>query len=156
MESLEEDNNATDESKREANDEDTLSSEIDEKINTPKEVGNCSNEEIIKELKNVKRQNSITHYLLTAMIVVTLAWQLSEVSLILKIKDGLSNPVKSAGGIIKGFFKGRSDVNVQDVMKQASEKQKQLIEPTYLPGLKIPELPHLDLPGFDTSDKDDD
>ncbi|KAK8360688.1 hypothetical protein V6Z12_A04G180500 [Gossypium hirsutum] len=40
-------------------------------------------EEIVKELKAVKRQNTITHCLLSALIVVTLIWELSEVSLVL-------------------------------------------------------------------------
>ncbi|KAK6116604.1 hypothetical protein DH2020_049710 [Rehmannia glutinosa] len=115
-----------------------------------------SNEEIMKELKNVKRQNWMTHCLLTAMIVVTVAWQLSEVSLILRIKDGLSNPLKSVGGIFKGLLKNRPGMNVQDMMKQATERQKHVIEPTSLPGLRIPEFPHLELPGFDTSDEEED
>lgn len=64
-------------------------------------------EEILKELKKVRRQNSITHYLLTAMIVITLGWQLSEVSLILNIKHRVTNPFKSATEMLKGFLKGR-------------------------------------------------
>ncbi|KAL0408476.1 UNVERIFIED_CONTAM: hypothetical protein Sradi_1782000 [Sesamum radiatum] len=145
LESLEEEKNVTEESKPEANVEDKLCWAIDESNGVGKE-------EIMKELKEVKKQNLITHCLLTVMIVLTIAWQLSEVSLILKIKDGLSNPLRSVGGIIGGFFKGGRSVNVvQDVIKQASEMQKQVTEPTYLPGLKIPDLPHLELPGFDTS-----
>ncbi|KAK4399598.1 UNVERIFIED_CONTAM: hypothetical protein Sradi_6763800 [Sesamum radiatum] len=146
LESLEEEKNVTEESKAEANVEDKLCWAIDESN------GVGGREEIMKELKEVKKQNLITHCLLTVMIVLTIAWQLSEVSLILKIKDGLSNPLRSVGGIIGGFFKGRRSVNVvQDVIKQASEMQKQVTEPTYLPGLKIPDLPHLELPGFNTS-----
>ncbi|KAL2233728.1 UNVERIFIED_CONTAM: hypothetical protein Sindi_1552800 [Sesamum indicum] len=149
LESLEEEKNVTEESKPEANVEDKLCSAIDES-------NGVGNEEIVKELKEVKKQNLMTHCLLTVMIVLTIAWQLSEVSLILKIKDGLSNPLRSVGGIIGGFFKGRRSVNVvQDVIKQASEMQKQVTEPTYLPGLKIPDLPHLELPGFDTSDDEE-
>ncbi|KAG4990017.1 hypothetical protein AAZX31_11G256500 [Glycine max] len=53
------------------------------------------NDEIIKELKKVKRQNFVTHCLLSVMIVLNVAWQLSEVSLILKVKDGLSHPFRS-------------------------------------------------------------
>ncbi|KAL0447264.1 UNVERIFIED_CONTAM: hypothetical protein Slati_1854300 [Sesamum latifolium] len=146
LESLEEEKNVTEESKPEGNVEDKLCDESN----------GVGKEEIMKELKEVKKQNLITHCLLTVMIVLTIAWQLSEVSLILKIKDGLSNPLRSVGGIIGGFFKGRRSVNVvQDVIKQASEMQKQVTEPTYLPGLKIPDLPHLELPGFDTSEDDD-
>ncbi|XP_042024206.1 uncharacterized protein LOC121771486 [Salvia splendens] len=118
--SLEEDGNATDEEEIE------------------KQGGSSSSsKEIIKELKNIQRQNTITHYLLTASILVTLVWQLSEFSLIFKIKQGFSNPLRSIGGAIKGLF-------------GASEQQTQVIPPTYLPGLKLPEWP-----GFDTSNEED-
>lgn len=98
---------------------------------------------IIKEVKEVKTQNSITHYLLTAMILITLGWQLSEVSLILKIKDGLRNPFKSLGGFLKGFLKG------EDVIKAAaSDAHKHLTHQTYLPAINIS--------SFDEDDDDDD
>ncbi|KAG8383307.1 hypothetical protein BUALT_Bualt05G0171100 [Buddleja alternifolia] len=153
LESLEEDKiNVAEESKQEeANPEEKPSSEI-EASTSEVDKGNCSNEEIMKELKNVKRQNTITHCLVTAMIVLTLAWQLSEVSLILKIKDGLTNPFKSVGGILKGFLKKRTVINVQDAIKNASGMQNQVIEP---PELKIPEFPNLELPGFDTSEDEE-
>ncbi|KAL0327383.1 UNVERIFIED_CONTAM: hypothetical protein Sangu_1816300 [Sesamum angustifolium] len=44
---------------------------------------------------------------------------------------------------------GREEIMKE--LKEASEMQKQVTEPTYLPGLKIPDLPHLELPGFNTS-----
>ncbi|KAL8532868.1 hypothetical protein ACS0TY_009175 [Phlomoides rotata] len=120
------------------------------------EESEVGNEEIMKEVRNVKRQNSITHHLVVALIVITVAWQYSEVSLILKIKHGFSNPFKSLGGMLKGFLKGGGG---QDVINAASDVHKHLTQPspTYLPGeLKIPGLPTLDLPGFDTTGEDDD
>ncbi|XP_057811186.1 uncharacterized protein LOC131025430 [Salvia miltiorrhiza] len=102
-----------------------------------------SNKEIIKELKNIQRQNTITHYLLTVSILVTVAWQLSEFSLILRIKQGFNNPLKSIGGAIKALLNTSTQDNEQ--------KQTQVMPPTYLPGLKIP-----DFPGFDTSNEEDD
>ncbi|GJU87618.1 hypothetical protein Tco_1295164, partial [Tanacetum coccineum] len=47
---------------------------------------------IVKELKELKRQNFITQCLLSAMIVLTVTWQISEVSIILKLKDGVTHP----------------------------------------------------------------
>ncbi|KAL6505412.1 hypothetical protein OROHE_022791 [Orobanche hederae] len=110
-------------------------------------VGNCSNEEIMKELKTVKRQNRITHWLVSGMMVLTLAWRLSEVSLILKIKHGFSNPLKSISGIVGGFFSNRrrrlvdnGNVSTKQVV---SEKETRVIGPAAsLPGLKIPDIPH--------------
>ncbi|XP_051116641.1 uncharacterized protein LOC127241572 isoform X2 [Andrographis paniculata] len=111
-------------------------------------ISSAEAEEIIKVLKDVKRQNLVTHRLLTALIVVTLVWQLSEVSLILKIKEGFSNPLKSLGGMIKSFL---------PIPKP--NQGAPAIDPPSLPAppsIKIPELPYLELPGgFHTSDDDD-
>ncbi|KAE8649098.1 hypothetical protein Csa_015237 [Cucumis sativus] len=94
-------------------------------------------EEIVKELKEVKKQNFITHCLVSAMIILTVAWQISEVSFILKLRDGLlSNPFKSLATILK--------------RKTTSAIQHQ-IEATELPHLNIPALPHVTLPDFDDS-----
>lgn len=122
----------------------------EEEFKEEEKVEKASSSEIIKELNNIKRQNTITHYLLTASILVTLAWQLSEISLIFKIRQGLNNPLKSIGGAIKGLFTSRSSQENDD-----NQDSSQIIPPTYLPGLKIPDLPNLDLPGFDTSNDDD-
>lgn len=95
-------------------------------------------EEIIKELKNVKRQNCITHWLLSAMIVLTVAWQISEVSLILKVKDGLSHPFKHLGCMFTGVLK-TSGTNGHDVANKENKSEA----PSLVP---LPELPHIELP----------
>ncbi|KAH7515472.1 uncharacterized protein LOC107428308 [Ziziphus jujuba] len=94
-------------------------------------------DEIVKELKKVKKQNSITHWLLSAMIVLTLVWQISEVSLILKLKDGVSHPFRSLGGMLIGMFKS-STTNGHD-----SENQN---ESHSLPPIKVPDFPHMEFP----------
>ncbi|XAR48189.1 hypothetical protein NMG60_11030925 [Bertholletia excelsa] len=104
-------------------------------------INDSGREEIIKELRKVKRQNFITHCLLSTMIVLTAAWQLSEVSLVLKIKEGFNHPFKSLGGMLAGMLK-RPAKNGEN---QASSELEQIEGPP-LPPLKIPELPHLDLP----------
>lgn len=115
-------------------------------------------EEIVRELKELKKQNFITHCLLSAMIVLTVAWQLSEVSLILKIKEGLSNPLKSVGSIVKGQIKGMikgPTVPGQEEERQTSAKQNPLLRTSSLPGLKIPVLPHVELPVFDSDNEEE-
>ncbi|XP_027337658.1 uncharacterized protein LOC113851391 isoform X2 [Abrus precatorius] len=87
--------------------------------------GGSENEEIMKELKKVKRQNFVTHCLLSVMIVLTVVWQVSEVSLILKMKDGLSHPFRSFGNMLKGIVKvpdvnGQEDDNKQHPPPQES------------------------------------
>lgn len=102
-------------------------------------------EEIVKELKKVKRQNFVTHCLLSAMIILTFAWQLSEVTLILKVKEGLSNPFRSVGSLLAGMLKGPA-TNGQDTEKQSSLSKKLPSEAPSVSPLKIPEIPFVDLP----------
>ncbi|XP_031272805.1 uncharacterized protein LOC116131283 [Pistacia vera] len=94
-------------------------------------------DEIANELRKLKRQNLITHCLLSAMIVLTVVWQLSEVKLIWHLKEGLSHPVRSAGSMLMGFLR-RSRNNGQ------YRERINLIESH----LKMPELPHMDLSEF--------
>ncbi|KAJ6836461.1 uncharacterized protein M6B38_327965 [Iris pallida] len=46
--------------------------------------------EVVRELKKVKRQNLITHCLLSVMIVVTAVWQFSEASLLIRLSKSLA------------------------------------------------------------------
>ncbi|KAK2969322.1 hypothetical protein RJ640_030863 [Escallonia rubra] len=115
--------------------------------------GSRKEEEIVKELRNVKRQNLITHCLLSVMIVLTVAWQLSEVSLILKVKDGMSHPFRSFGNMVTGMLKG-PNANNQEGEKQSSTPSMP-IESSAPPGLKIPELPRMELPVFDVNNNED-
>ncbi|CAL5421107.1 unnamed protein product [Camellia sinensis] len=75
------------------------------------------------------------------MIVLTVAWQLSKVSLVLKLQDGLSHAFKSFGSMLTGMLKGPV-VSDQNGAKKSSSKQQQVDGPS-LPPLKIAELPHL-------------
>lgn len=109
-------------------------------------------EDIIKELRRVKRQNFITHCLLSVMIVLTVAWQVSEVSLILKVKgkvkDGMSHPFRIFGSMITGMLKG-SNGNGKEGERQSSSTKQNIVVPSAYPGLKIPELPQMELSFLD-------
>ncbi|MBA0856520.1 hypothetical protein Goshw_029773 [Gossypium schwendimanii] len=93
-------------------------------------------EELVKELKAIKKQNTITHGLLSVMIVVTLFWQVSEASLLLQVKNGLTHPFKSVGSWLVTLLKGRAKPTQQHynhlVVASASP-----------PSLQLPEFPHL-------------
>ncbi|EEF47453.1 uncharacterized protein LOC8286781 [Ricinus communis] len=104
----------------------------DEEVGSSTEIGA---EEIVKELKHVKRQNIVTHCLLSALIVITVAWQVSEVSLILKLKDGFTHPFKSFGSVLAGMIK-LPGANTKD-----AEKDKEHTEASS--PLHMPELPHI-------------
>jgi hypothetical protein len=99
-------------------------------------------DEIIKELKKVKKQNFVTHCLLSAMIVLTVAWQLSEVSLVMRVKDGINHPFRSVGSMFKEIVKDVSSSHGQD----ADDKENN--ESTSLPSLKIPDMTNMDVPNF--------
>ncbi|XP_050276183.1 uncharacterized protein LOC126718145 [Quercus robur] len=120
---------------------------VDNKMENAGQLNGGSNEtesEIVKELKKVKRQNFVTHCLLSVLIVLTAAWQVSEVKLILKVKEGFNHPFQSFGSLLTGMLKGPNK-NGEDAEKQSSHA-KQQIEAPPLPDLKIPELPRVDLP----------
>lgn len=135
-----------DKTKEEENPKEHLDSLQEEGVEkSSREVDNT--EEIIKEVRNIKRQNLITQCLVSTMILLTVAWQISEVSLLLKVKSGLKNPFNFFGGILKGIIlKGaRSEGNGE----QSSAKEKPDNNP---PLIKLPDLHLPDLPIFDSSD----
>ncbi|KAL9386637.1 hypothetical protein Peur_019761 [Populus x canadensis] len=123
--------------------------EEEEEVNSPaigevlsrheNSIENTTAGEIVKELRKLRRQNFVTQCLLSAMIVLTVAWQVSQVSIILQVKDGLTHPFKSFGSMLNGMLK-RSGTKGQD-----SENQQSEVVPVKVPPFKIPELPHIDL-----------
>ncbi|XP_074303287.1 uncharacterized protein LOC141637772 [Silene latifolia] len=64
-------------------------------------------EDVVKELKKLEKQNRVTHWLLSVLILLTVAWQLSEVSLLLKMKEGVTHPFRSIGNMFNDVFKRR-------------------------------------------------
>lgn len=131
--------------------EEVSSAEVDNvetKMENAGEVdGGSSVEEIVKELKEVKRQNFVTHCLLSALIVLTVAWQVSEVSLIWKLKNGFSRPFRSFGSAFSWILKGPDANGTQDAEKQfAAAKQRLTEAAASLPSVVIPEIPLMDFP----------
>ena len=104
-------------------------------------------EEIRKEIKKVKMQNFITHCLLSALIVVTVAWQVSEVSLALSIKDKLSHPVRSLASAI--FGGGRNQGHDRD---GDQERKDSGAEASNGSTMMMPGLPQVDF-GFNSDDR---
>ncbi|KAL7607502.1 hypothetical protein Lser_V15G14564 [Lactuca serriola] len=112
-------------------------------------------EKIVKELKKMKRQNLITHCLLSAMIVLTVVWQISEVSIILRLKDGVNHPFRFIGSIFKRILTPPKPNGSEEEID--SSITNNLIESSRIGDLKIPELPHVELPKTQTwflKDKD--
>lgn len=106
---------------------------------------------IVKELKELKRQNFITQCLLSAMIVLTVTWQISEVSIILKLKDGVTHPFRSIGGLFMSMIRPSKVIgNDEDTDSLISSNlTSNLIESSPVNDLKIPELPRIELPDID-------
>lgn len=128
------------ESRRADGVEELKSEAADEEDNSGSDI---DKEEIVKELKEVKRQNSVTHWLLSIMIVLTVAWQVSELSLLLKVthkvKHGFSHPFRFLGGMFTGMLKGRGT-------EGEDEENQNHIEAPSLPSIKNLELPHVEVP----------
>uniref|UniRef100_A0A1D1YBL5 Protein DDI1 2 n=2 Tax=Anthurium amnicola TaxID=1678845 RepID=A0A1D1YBL5_9ARAE len=97
------------------------------------------------ELKKVKRQNTITHTLLSIMIVVTAFWQLSKVSILLSLKAKFSHPFRAAGNMISGFLKGGGN---SQVLERPGSTSNKLLKAPPTPPVNIPELPHVNLPSM--------
>lgn len=115
-------------------------------------------EKVVKELRKIQKQNFITQCLLSAMIVLTLTWQLSEVSLILKMKDGLNHPFRSIGSMITGWIKGPPPVKLngrEGDLNDSAKQFKHQVEAMSLPKLKVPELPHMELASLDFINEED-
>ncbi|CAN0896116.1 hypothetical protein LINGRAHAP2_LOCUS18275 [Linum grandiflorum] len=117
-----------------------------EKITRSKAKEAIDVEEIGKEIKKVKRQNFITHCLLSALIVVTVAWQVSEVSLALSIKDKLSHPVRSLAGALFGW--GRNQGHDRNGGMEDRERRHENGNGS---SMMMPELPRVDF-GFSSDD----
>lgn len=96
----------------------------------PAEAKEVAMDEIVKEIRTVKRQNLITHGLLSALIVVTAVWQFKEASLLLSMKEMVTHPIKSVGNMIADFLE--------------LKKKKPVIEAHPLPPISVPELPRMD------------
>lgn len=107
-------------------------------------------EEIIRELKKIQKQNCITHCLLSVMIALTVVWQVSEFTLVFKVKNGLCQPFKSIGSLFTGMIKGPNET--PQIAVKVSDMKQQQIECPSIP-FKIPELPNFDFPLALDSDK---
>ncbi|GAU16672.1 hypothetical protein TSUD_326220 [Trifolium subterraneum] len=105
-----------------------------------------NDDEIIKEVKKVKKQNFVTHCLLSAMIFLTVAWQLSEVSLVWKVKEGINHPFRSIGNMVKDTVKEVKE-KVSDFNGKDDDDNKENNESTSLTtSIKIPDITNMDVP----------
>ena len=100
-------------------------------------------EDLIKELKKLGRQNRITHWLLSALMILTVAWQLSEVSILLKMKDGVSHPFRSLGSMVARVLRAP--------ISDAMESEKQSPSSTKQNGSESPLNPKMGLLGLMTN-----
>ncbi|MQL69343.1 hypothetical protein Taro_001629 [Colocasia esculenta] len=124
--------------------------EVDQKTEGRQdEIEDLGADEIVKEIRNVKRQNNITHGLLSVMIILTAIWQLSEVSILLSLKVKFSHPFKAAGSMISGFLKGGGNLQETGRLTSTSKEAKPI------PPIGIPELSRLELPSLNLSGGED-
>ncbi|KAI3874862.1 hypothetical protein MKW98_019435 [Papaver atlanticum] len=134
----------------------------DDDVEVEKNKNDKGIEEIVKQLKKVQKQNTITHCLLSVVILLTVAWQVSEVSLILTVKNKFTNPFKSLGNLIKGAIAGggilrgvKERIGEGKCSSSERDDSESIVsdfcsqsEPPPLPEIRIPDLANMDLPGL--------
>ncbi|CAL9136778.1 unnamed protein product [Musa textilis] len=103
LEPLEKDGVATEEPEESAIKEEP---EFSEPVSQNCEKREGGMDEIARELRKVKKQNLVTHCLLSVMLVITAVWQFNEVSLLLAVRDKLSHPLRTVGDVVKRCLKG--------------------------------------------------
>ncbi|KAJ4972443.1 hypothetical protein NE237_005617 [Protea cynaroides] len=136
-----------------ASEMDVLSAVTEEEVKDKNVSGSeCENREmgpeaILRELRKVKRQNSITHWLLSIMIFLTATWHLSEVSFIMIVKNKLSNPFRIVGSAVKGMLAIRGKMRL--MTQKTSSRWKPLQSPVSKSSLPHVGLPALGLNGDD-------
>ncbi|KAL5724853.1 hypothetical protein ACHQM5_008064 [Ranunculus cassubicifolius] len=99
-----------------------------------------SSEETVKELREVKRQNRTTHWLLSGVVVLIAVWQFSEVSVLLIVKNKVTHPFRTVGSMFNG---------AQDALKHLDRRMPDVVAPLKKHGseeashpvLRVPELP---------------
>ncbi|XP_057833809.1 uncharacterized protein LOC131044496 [Cryptomeria japonica] len=84
--------------------------------------------DVIREIRNVKKQNMLTHVALGIILVSGTLWRLSELFLAFKIRRTIIHPLEAIGGLLGG--KGSHLPHVE----------------TRLPRIETPVLPQLEMP----------
>ncbi|EFJ21396.1 hypothetical protein SELMODRAFT_443540 [Selaginella moellendorffii] len=87
---------------------------------------------LLRIVRNLQRQNVITHFILGFMVITTAIWRVKEITWILRVRKMLANPLETVGGIFGG-----------DHHQEHHRKHKEEIEkPLQLPHLELPTLFH--------------
>lgn len=110
------------------------------------------NEEVMKEIRKVKKQNKFTHLILGIILASNMVWRISELAVALLIRRQISNPLKLIGGMITGNFGGSITQNHGSDNYRASLLPR--VEAPAIPHFEAFQLPHIEVPSFlQTEDK---
>jgi len=113
--------------------------------------GQVKNEEVMEEIRKVKKQNKLTHLMLGIILASNVIWRLSELAMALLIRKQISNPLKLIGNFIN--FKGPVTQNHGNSHNLRASLQSRIEAPA-IPHFEAPQLPHIEMPSFfQTEDK---
>lgn len=95
--------------------------------------------EILEEMEKMKKQNMFTQYLITALIGVTIIWQMSELSMFLILRSNVTNPCRAIYGAIHDSMKKIKKAQSNNGKNHNDEKMFCGVSPI-IEQLEIPEL----------------
>lgn len=108
--------------------------------------GQVKIEEVIEEIRKVKKQNKFTHLILGIILASNMVWRISELVVAVLIRRQISNPFKLIGGLISGNLGGSITQNHSSHNYRAPLLPR--VETPTIPHLEALQLPHIEMPSF--------
>lgn len=114
--------------------------------------GQVRNEEVMEEIRKLKKQNKLTNLILGVILASNVIWRLLEMSAALVIRKHISNPFRLIGNLIGGNGRGPVTQNLGSNNHMAYLLPR--VEAPAIPRFEVPQLPHIEVPSFfQTEDK---
>jgi len=113
--------------------------------------GQVKIEEVMEEIRKLKKQNKFTHFILGIILASNMVWRISELVVAVLIRRQISNPFKFIGGLISNL--GGSVTQKHSNHNFTAPLLPRVETPT-IPHFEALQLPHIEVPSFlQTEDK---
>lgn len=108
--------------------------------------GQVRHEEVMEEIRKLKKQNKFTNLILGLILGSNVIWRLLELSAALLIRKQISNPFKLIGSLIGGNDRG--PVTQKNGIHNHMAYLLPSVEAPAIPRFELPQLPHIEVPSF--------